>query len=115
MRSSGAPGDPSQGPRHLADLDLGRGRRRIRALAHFSLRLGLARGDRIAIVGANRPLLYWTITAAQVLGAIPVPVYADAVAEEIANVLGHADVSLIAAQDQEQVDKIFSVADRLPR
>jgi long-chain acyl-CoA synthetase len=86
-----------------------------RALAQGLAALGLSRGDRIAIVGANRPRLYWTMTAAQMLGAVPAPVYADAVAEEMAYVLGHAEVMLIVAQDQEQVDKILSVVDRLPR
>jgi long-chain acyl-CoA synthetase len=86
-----------------------------RALAQGLAALGLSRGDRIGIVGANRPRLYWTMTAAQMLGAVPAPVYADAVAEEMAYVLGHAEVMLIVAQDQEQVDKILSVVDRLPR
>ncbi len=52
--------------------------------------------------------------AAQVLRAIPVPVYSDAVADELAYVLAHADVKFVAAQDQEQVDKVFSVSDRVP-
>jgi long-chain acyl-CoA synthetase len=84
------------------------------AIAQGLAGLGLQKGDRIAIVGANRPRLYWTITAAQMLGAIPVPVYADSVADELALVLDHAGAKVIAAQDQEQVDKIFSVAERLP-
>jgi long-chain acyl-CoA synthetase len=78
-------------------------------------RLGLKQGDTIAIVGANRPRLYWTVLAAQMLRAIPVPVYSDAVADELAYVLGHADVSFVAAQDQEQVDKVLSIAERVPR
>jgi long-chain acyl-CoA synthetase len=49
------------------------------------------------------------------LGAVPLPVYADAVADEMAYVLGHAEASLVVAQDQEQVDKILSIAGRLPR
>jgi long-chain acyl-CoA synthetase len=84
------------------------------ALAQGLDGLGLRKGDRIAIAGANRPRLYWTIAAAQTLGAIPVPVYADSVAEELALVLDDAGASVIVAQDQEQVDKIFSVASRLP-
>lgn len=76
--------------------------------------LGLKAGDRIAIVGTNRPKLYWSIMAAQCLGAIPVPVYADAVADEMAYVLDHAEVSMAAVQDQEQVDKLISVKDRVP-
>ena len=74
----------------------------------------MRKGDRIAIAGANRPRLYWSITAAQMLGAIPVPVYADSVAEEIALVLEHAGASLLVAQDQEQVDKALAIIDGLP-
>src|SRR5262245_4389111 len=53
--------------------------------------------------------------AAQMLGAIPVPVYADAVADELAYVLAHAEVRFAAVEDQEQVDKILSVSERLPK
>jgi len=87
----------------------------VRAYAVGLHKLGLKRGDTIAIVGGNRPRLYWSIMAAQMLGAIPVPVYADAVANELAFVLAHADVRFAAAHDQEQVDKILSVSDRLPK
>src|SRR4029078_4832320 len=61
------------------------------------------------------PRLYWSVMAAQMLGAIPVPVYADAVAEELAYVLAHADVRFAAVEDQEQVDKIQSVSERVPK
>jgi long-chain acyl-CoA synthetase len=87
----------------------------VRAYAVGLHRLGLRRGDTIAIVGSNRPKLYWSLMAAQTLGAIPVPVYADAVADELAYVLAHADVRFAAVEDQEQVDKIRSVAARLPK
>ena len=86
-----------------------------RAIAAGLLALGLDRGDTMAIVGANRPKLYWSITAVQMIGAIPVPVYADLVADELAIVLDHAEVTAVVAQDQEQVDKILAVRDRLPR
>ena len=87
----------------------------VRAYAVGLHRLGLKRGETIAIVGANRPRLYWSVMAAQMCGAIPVPVYADAVANELAYVLAHADVRFAAVEDQEQIDKILSVADRLPK
>ena len=86
----------------------------IRALAIGLQALGLGRGDNIAVIGANRPRLYWTFAAAQSLGAIPVPVYADAVAEEMAYVLDHAGVRFAVVQDQEQVDKIRSCAAKIP-
>jgi long-chain acyl-CoA synthetase len=88
--------------------------RLVEAYAVGLARLGLVRGDTIAIVGANRPKLYWSMMAAQMLGAIPVPVYADAVADELAYVLSHAEVKFAAVEDQEQVDKVLSVSDRLP-
>jgi long-chain acyl-CoA synthetase len=87
----------------------------VRAYAVGLHRLGVKRGETIAIVGGNRPKLYWSVMAAQMLGAIPVPVYADAVADELAYVLAHADVRFAAVEDQEQVDKILSVLKRLPK
>ena len=86
-----------------------------RAYATGLSRLGLSRDDTIAIIGSNRPRLYWSVMAAQMLGAVPVPVYADAVADELAFVLNHAGVRFAAVEDQEQVDKILSVSDRLPK
>jgi long-chain acyl-CoA synthetase len=87
----------------------------VRAYAMGLHQLGLQRGETIAIVGGNRPKLYWSVMAAQMLGAIPVPVYADAVADELAYVLAHAEVRFAAVEDQEQVDKLQSIADRLPK
>lgn len=87
----------------------------VRSYAAGLHRLGVKQGDTIAIVGANRPNLYWSVMAAQMLRAIPVPVYADAVADELAYVLSHADVRFAAVEDQEQVDKIMSVMTRVPK
>ena len=75
---------------------------------------GVVAGDNVAIIGNNRPKLYWSMMALQSLGAVPVPVYSDSVAEEMAYVLEHAEVRFACVQDQEQVDKILSVSDRLP-
>jgi len=77
--------------------------------------LGLKRGDKLAIIGQNKPRLYWAMCAAQALGAIPVPLYADSVADEMAYVLDHAEITLAVAENQEQVDKLISVSDRLPK
>ncbi|HEY4142976.1 MAG TPA: AMP-binding protein [Pseudolabrys sp.] len=87
----------------------------VRAYAVGLHRLGVSRGETVAIVGANRPRLYWSVMAAQTLGAIPVPVYADAVANELSFVLAHADARFALVEDQEQIDKIQSVKDRLPK
>ena len=82
----------------------------VRAFSVGLAELGLKRGDKFAIIGGNRPRLYWAMCAGQALGAVPVPVYADAVADEMAYVLAHAEVTLAVVEDQEQVDKI--IADR---
>ncbi len=89
-------------------------RNEIRLLALGLRKLGFDRGDRIAIIGDNRPRLYWTFCAAQSLGGVPIPLYQDAVADEMAYVLGHAEVKFALVQNQEQVDKIISIADRIP-
>jgi long-chain acyl-CoA synthetase len=69
----------------------------------------------VAIIGDNRPRLYATFAAVQSLGAIAVPIYQDSVADEMAYVLDHAEVKFAVVQNQEQVDKVISIADRLPR
>lgn len=75
--------------------------------------LGLAAGDKVAVIGANRPRLYWTFAAVQSLGGIPVPVYKDSVADEMVYVLEHAEVAFAVVEDQEQTDKVLSMADKL--
>jgi len=87
----------------------------VRAFSVGLRELGLERDDKVAIVGSNRPRLYWAMCAAQALGAVPVPIYADSVAEEMAYILEHAEVTIAVVEDQEQVDKLLSIADRLPR
>ena len=86
----------------------------VRRLAGGFAALGVQPGERIAIVGHNRPRLYWSMVAAQWIGAVPVPLYQDAIADEMVYVLEHAEIVLAVVQDQEQVDKLLSVADRLP-
>ena len=86
----------------------------VRAFALGLQKIGLKRGDKIAVIGSNRPRLYWTFAAAQSLGAVPVPVYADSVAEEMAYVLNHAEVTFAMVEDQEQVDKVLSISEEVP-
>ncbi|MEM6743954.1 MAG: AMP-binding protein, partial [Pseudomonadota bacterium] len=89
-------------------------REETRAIAAGLMDLGLAPGERVAIIGKNRPKLYWSMIAVQHCGAIPVPVYQDAVGEEMAYVLEHAEVAFAIVEDQEQVDKTLYIKDQLP-
>ncbi len=85
----------------------------VLALAYAFETLGVGAGDKVAIAGGNRPLMYWAIPAAQILRAIPVPVYADTTPDELAAVIEDANVIIAAVQDQEQVDKFIGAAERL--
>src|SRR4051812_21513740 len=75
---------------------------------------GLRRGQHIALVGANRPRIYAGIAAAQCLGAIPVPLYQDAVATEMAFPIQNAEIAHAIAEDQEQVDKLLEILPQCP-
>jgi long-chain acyl-CoA synthetase len=85
----------------------------IEALALGLLNLGVNKGDHVAIIGRNRPYLYWSMVAAQMVGAVPVPLYADAVAEEMEYVLSHCGARFVIAADQEQVDKVIDIQEHL--
>ena len=86
-----------------------------RALALGLVKLGLEPGQSVAIIGSNRPRLYWSMVAAQMAGAVPVPLYQDSVAEEMQYVLEHAGASFAIVENQEQVDKILSIQENLPK
>jgi long-chain acyl-CoA synthetase len=87
----------------------------VRSFAIGLRKLGLERGDAVAIIGDNRPRLYAAFAAIQSIGGVAVPAYQDSVAEEMAYVLDHAEVKFAVVQNQEQVDKLISIADKLPK
>ncbi len=86
----------------------------VEALALGLLEMGINEGDFVAIIGRNRPYLYWAMMAAEMAGAVPVPLYQDANAEEMAYVMNHCGARFAIVGDQEQVDKILEVQDQLP-
>ena len=75
---------------------------------------GLVRGEHMVLIGANRPRLYATMLAVQSLGAIPVPLYQDAVAAECVFPLNNAEVRFCLVEDQEQVDKLLELREQCP-
>ena len=86
----------------------------VRAFACGLAALGFKRGMNLAIIGDNRPRLYWAMAAAQCLGGVPVPLYQDAPAADMAYVLEDADIGFAVVEDQEQVDKLFEIRDTHP-
>jgi long-chain acyl-CoA synthetase len=77
--------------------------------------LGFARGDKTAVVGDNRPQLYWAVCATQALGGIPVPLYQDSIEKELAYIVDHAEARFAVVEDQEQVDKLLHLRAQCPR
>jgi len=86
----------------------------VRALACALADQGLKRGDHMALVGDNRPRIYAAMCAAQCLGAIPVPLYQDAAAAEMAFPIQNAEIEHALAEDQEQVDKLLEILPKCP-
>lgn len=84
------------------------------ALAAALSTLGLNRGDHVALIGDNRPRLYAAMCAIQCLGAVAVPLYQDAAAEEMVELVQRAEVTHVFAENQEQVDKLLEILPRCP-
>ena len=88
--------------------------RRVRAFSLGLTELGADEGNRIAIIGDNRPEWIIAELAAQAGGVLPLGLYQDSIADELARMLEAAEARIIVAEDQEQVDKVLEVRDRLP-
>ena len=88
--------------------------RTVRHMACGLAALGLQRGQNLALISDNRPHLYMGFVAAQALGAVPVPLYQDAVAAEMVFVVQDAEISIAFAENQEQVDKLLEVRESVP-
>jgi long-chain acyl-CoA synthetase len=88
---------------------------RSRRIALGLAALGFARGDKTAIVGDNRPQLYWAALATQALGGVPVPLYQDSIERELSYIVDHAEARFAVAEDQEQVDKLLQIRPQCPK
>jgi long-chain acyl-CoA synthetase len=89
--------------------------RLVEAIACGLHQAGLTRGEHMVVIGANRPRLYATMLAAQSLGAIPIPLYQDAVGAECVFPINNAEVRFAVVEDQEQVDKMLEVQPQCPQ
>ncbi|MEK7363535.1 MAG: AMP-binding protein, partial [candidate division NC10 bacterium] len=74
--------------------------------------LGFDRGDKTAIIGDNRPQLYWAMLATQALGGVPVPLYQDSIEKEMQYIIDHAEAKFAIVEDQEQVDKLLNLKEQ---
>ncbi len=86
----------------------------VRQLACGLAEAGLQRGDHVLVVGDNRPRLYASMLAAQVLGAVPVPLYQDAAGAEFVFPINNAEIGFAVVENQEQVDKLLEIRAQCP-
>src|SRR5512137_1938047 len=87
----------------------------VRDFAMGLVALGMQPGDKVAIIGDNRPEWVWAEIAAQAAGGSSVGLYQDSNVSEVAFVIDHCDAIFVVAEDQEQVDKILDMLDKLPK
>ncbi|MBW2203677.1 MAG: AMP-binding protein [Deltaproteobacteria bacterium] len=77
--------------------------------------LGFKREDKMAIIGDNRPQLYWGLAGCQCLGGVPVPLYQDAIHKELYYIVNHSECRFALTEDQEQTDKLMHLKDEITR
>src|SRR6266481_3366569 len=87
---------------------------RVRDFALGLVELGIGRGDVIGIIGDNRPDWVSAEIAAHAIGAMSLGLYRDVLDEEAAYLLSYGEARLVFAEDEEQVDKLLTLADRAP-
>lgn len=88
--------------------------RRVRLMALGMHKLGLKRGEVVALIGDNRPEWIWGELAAHAMGALSLGIYQDSLGEEVTFLLNIAEARIIVAEDEEQVDKLRELIDETP-
>ena len=86
----------------------------VRDLALGLIKLGLTSGDSVGIIGDNRPEWLYAELGAQAAGGVPIGIFQDSILSEVAYIIEHSEAAMIVAEDQEQVDKILELKDKLP-
>jgi long-chain acyl-CoA synthetase len=87
----------------------------VRDLANGLAALGFQAGDKLAIISDNRPQVYWTMVAVQALHGMPVPLYQDSMSHQLEYVVDHSDAVMVMAENQEQVDKVVDIQNKLSK
>ncbi len=89
----------------------------LEKVKYFSLgmiSLGFEPGDKISVIGDNKPEWIITELAAQAAGGLGTGIYQDSILKEVAYIINHSETKFVIAEDQEQVDKILDMQEELP-
>jgi long-chain acyl-CoA synthetase len=88
---------------------------RVKCITLGLFSLGLERGDKVAMIGDNRPEGLMVEMATLCAGGIGVWLFQDSLIEEVAYIIDHCDAKFLMAEGQEEVDKALSIQDRCPK
>jgi long-chain acyl-CoA synthetase len=77
--------------------------------------VGVKKGDKLALIGDNIPEMLFMAIGAQSIGAISAGIYQTTLPDEIADLINYMDVTAVFCDDQEQVDKLVDIRDRIPQ
>ena len=87
----------------------------VKRIALGMVSLGLERGDKVAMIGDNRPEALWAEMAAMCVGGIGVWLFQDSLIDEVQHIIDHSDAKLIVGEGQEEVDKFLSIKEKCPK
>lgn len=87
----------------------------VKAIALGLIDLGLERGDKVVLIGDNRPEGLWAEMAALCAGAAAVWVYQDSLIDEVQYIVDHSDAKFVIGEGQEEVDKALAIKDKCPK
>ena len=87
----------------------------VRDLSLGLIAIGFKPGEGLGIIGGNRPEWIYAELAAQSARGVPIGIFQDSILSEVAYIIEHSEATVIVAEDQEQVDKILELKDKLPR
>jgi len=90
----------------------------LEKVKYFSLGLiglGGQPGVKITIIGDNKPEWIIAELAAQAAGGFGTGIYQDSILKEVAYIINHSDTKFVIAEDQEQVDKMLDMLEKLPK
>ncbi len=88
---------------------------KVKQIALGMVSLGLERGDKVAMIGDNRPEALWAEMAAMCVGGVGIWLFQDSLIEEVQYIINHSDAKLMVGEGQEEADKALSIKDRCPK
>ncbi|MCU0579127.1 MAG: AMP-binding protein, partial [Desulfobacterota bacterium] len=85
----------------------------VRVVAAGLISLGVQRGDKVSILGENRPEWLFCDLGNMSVGGVSVGVYPTSAPDQVAYVVGHSESQVLFIENEEQVDKVLQILPEL--